>query len=308
MIKLEVGERIGSYRVIEFLARGGFALVYLAEDSEGKKVALKVGDVAGGGRYVTRFLEITDQRRPDGISPDETPAEAIFFRQDGVRIDFLDVHEIDDLIRAESALLAKATNPNLVKVRELFSHEGRPVVALEYARGKTLREKVRALEGIRLNWFLTIVRSLQRLNQNGQLDYHGDLKPENILIKPSGSVLMIDPAMRADERGIVTTTPHYNPLLLRDSKADVMAIGVMLYEILTGVLPFDDVPWDFAGREQGGDVERLSLSYFLSYPPPKDLNPNTPDALAEIVYRCLVVSEYGLDGLEQDLVDFLRKD
>jgi serine/threonine protein kinase len=119
---------------------------------------------------------------------------------------------------------------------------------------------------------------------------------------------MIDPAMRADERGIVTTTPHYNPLLLRDSKADVMAIGVMLYEILTGVLPFDDVPWDFAGREQGGDVERLSLSYFLSYPPPKDLNPNTPDALAEIVYRCLVVSEYGLDGLEQDLVDFLRKD
>ena len=91
-------------------------------------------------------------------------------------------------------------------------------------------------------------------------------------------------------------------------KVDVMAIGVMLYEILTGVLPFDDVPWDFAGREQGGDVERLSLSYFLSYPPPKDLNPNTPDALAEIVYHCLVVSEYGLDELEQDLVDFLRKE
>ncbi|MFT7484868.1 MAG: serine/threonine protein kinase, partial [Candidatus Paceibacteria bacterium] len=69
MIKLEAGERIGSYRVIEFLARGGFALVYLAEDKEGNKVALKVGDVAGGGRYVTRFLEITNQRRPEGISP-----------------------------------------------------------------------------------------------------------------------------------------------------------------------------------------------------------------------------------------------
>ena len=89
MIKLEAGERIGSYRVLEFLARGGFALVYLAEDQAGRKVALKVGDVAGGGRYVTRFLEITGQRRPEGISPDETPAEAIFFRQDGVRIDFL---------------------------------------------------------------------------------------------------------------------------------------------------------------------------------------------------------------------------
>ena len=308
MIKLEAGEKIGSYKVIEFLARGGFALIYLAEDTEGNKVALKVGDVAGGGRYVTRFLEITNQRRPEGISPDETPAEAIFFRQDGVRIDFLDVHEIDDLIRSEGETLQGAKNPNLVKVREIFNHEGRPIVALEYARGKTLREKVRALEGIRLNWFLTIVRALQRMQKNGQLAYHGDLKPENILIKPSGSVVMIDPALRVDERGVITTTPHYNPLLLRDSKADVMGIGIMLYEILTGVLPFDDVPWTYAGREQGGEVERLSLSYFLSYPPPRELNPNTPDALARIVYNCLIVPEYGLAELETDLVEFLRKE
>lgn len=308
MIKLEVGERIGTYRIVDFIARGGFSLVYLAEDDEGQKVALKVGDVAGGGRYVTRFLEITNDRRPEGISPDETPAEAIFFRQDGVRIDFLDVHEIDDLVRGENELLQNSKSPNLVRVHECFQHEGRPIAVMDYVRGKTLREKIRALEGIRLNWFLTIVRALQRMERNGQLAYHGDLKPENILVKPSGSVVMIDPAMRADERGVITTTPHYNPLLLRDSKADVMGIGVMLYEILTGVLPFDEVPWQYAGREQGGEIERLSLSYFLSYPPPKDLNPNTPDALARIVYRCLTVPEYGLGELEEDLVDFLRKD
>ena len=308
MIKLEAGERIGSYRVLEFLARGGFALVYLAEDGEGRKVALKIGDVAGGGRYVTRFLEITNQRRPEGISPDETPAEAIFFRQDGVRIDFLDVHEIDDLLRSEARMLEDVKNPNLVQMRECFLHEGRPVLAMEYARGKTLREKIRALEGIRLNWFLTIVRTLQKLAKSGQLAYHGDLKPENIVIKPSGSVVMLDPAMRVDERGVITTTPHYNPLLLREPKADVMGIGIMLYEILTGVLPFDEVPWQYAGREQGGEVERMSLSYFLSYPPPKDLNPNTPDALARIVYRCLTVPDYGLAELEKDLVDFLRKE
>jgi serine/threonine protein kinase len=308
MIKLEAGETIGTYRVVEFLARGGFSLVYLAEDSEGRKVALKIGDVAGGGRYVTRFLEITSQRRPEGISPDETPAEAIFFRQDGVRIDFLDVHEIDDLLRSEVELLKPLKNPNIVQLRECFQHEGRPVLAYEYVRGKTLREKIRALEGIRLNWFLTIVRTLQKLQRSGALAYHGDLKPENILIKPSGSVVMIDPALRQDERGVITTTPHYNPLLLRDSKADVMAIGVMLYEILTGVLPFDEVPWQYAGREQGGEVERMSLSYFLSYPPPRDLNPNTPEPLAKIVYRALTVPEYGLGELERDLVDFLRKE
>ena len=307
MIRLEVGKRIGAYRITEFIARGGFALVYLAEDGQGRKVALKIGDVAGGGRYVTRFLEVTDKRRPKGISPDETPAEAIFFRQDGVRIDFLDVHEIDDMLRSESTILARAKNQNLIKVIETFEHEGRPVVAMEYARGKTLREKVRALEGIRLNWFLTIVRSLKRLKKNAQLEYHGDLKPENIIIKPSGSVVMLDPALRPDERGIITSTPHYNPLLLRDSKADVMGIGIMIYEILTGVLPFDEVPWNYAGREQGGEVERLSLSYFLSYPPPKELNPNTPELLEQIVYRSLTVMEYGLEELELDLVEFLRK-
>jgi serine/threonine protein kinase len=308
MIKLEAGECIGAYRVVEFLARGGFSLVYLAEDEEGNRVALKLGDVAGGGRYVTRFLEVTNQRRPEGISPDETPAEAIFFRQDGVRIDFLDVHEIDDLLRGEAEIMSRVKHPNMIGLRETFVHEGRPVLVMEHARGKTLREKIRALEGIRLNWFLTIVRTLQKLSRTGALPYHGDLKPENILIKPSGSVVMLDPAMRMDERGVITTTPHYNPLLLRDPKADVMGMGIMLYEILTGVLPFDEVPWQFAGREQGGEVERLSLSYFLSYPPPKDLNPNTPDALARIVYRCLTVTEYGLEALEKDLVDFLRKD
>ena len=308
MIKLEAGERIGAYRVIDFIARGGFSLVYLAEDESGQKVALKIGDVAGGGRYVTRFLDITNKRQPEGISPDETPAEAIFFRQDGVRIDFLDVHEIDDLVRSESEILQPIKNPNVVRVRDCFRHVGRPVMVMDYVRGKTLREKIRALEGIRLNWFLTIVRSLQKLKASTGLDYHGDLKPENIIVKPSGSVVLVDPAMRADERGVITTTPHYNPFLLRESKADVMGIGVMLYEILTGVLPFDDVPWQYAGREQGGEVERLSLSFFLSYAPPKDLNPNTPEALARIVYRCLTIQEYGLSELESDLVDFLRKD
>ena len=308
MIKLEAGERIGAYTVVEFLARGGFALVYLAEDEAGNKVALKIGDVAGGGRYVTRFLEITPTRKPEGVSPDETPAEAIFFRNDGVRIDFLDVHEIDDCLRSEAEVLKSIKHPNVVTLKEVFEHEGRPVLALEYARGKTLREKIRALEGIRLNWFLTIVRALQKLEKSGTLAYHGDLKPENILVKPSGSVVLLDPALRLDERCVTTTTPHYNPLLLRDSKADVMGIGVMLYEILTGVLPFDEVPWQYAGREQGGEVERLSLSYFLSYPPPREMNPNTPEALAKIVYKCLVVPEYGLAQLEADLVDFLRKE
>ena len=58
--------------------------------------------VAGGGRYVTRFPEGTGRRRPDGISPGETPAGASFLGEKGARIDFLDLSEIERLPEAET--------------------------------------------------------------------------------------------------------------------------------------------------------------------------------------------------------------
>ena len=109
------------------------------------------------------------------------------------------------------------------------------------------------------------------------------------------------------ERRVVTTTPHYNPLLLTDSKADVMAIGIMIYEILTGTLPFDEVPWEYACKKSGGETVRLSLSYFFSYCPPQMLNPKTPPELERIIYRCITVPPYGLVELRSDLEEFIGK-
>ncbi len=308
MMKLAVGELVGNYRITRFLGRGGFSLVYQGEHVEtGETVALKFGNNAGGGRYVTRLMEVTSRRTPDGISPDETPGEAIFFQPGGVRIDFLDVEEIDRLIYAEAELLQGVDSPNIVKVREVIEGEERPVLVLEHVRGKVLREKIRNLEGIHLNWFLAAVRALEEGAAQGGLPYHGDLKPENILIKPSGKVVLIDPAYRCPEKKAITTTPHYNPLLLEDSRADVMAVGIMIYEILTGTLPFDEVPWEYAGANTGGETVRLSLSYFLSYAPPSALNPRTPPELEQIIYKCITVQNYGLTDLRKDLEEFIQK-
>ncbi|HZN40788.1 MAG TPA: protein kinase, partial [Planctomycetota bacterium] len=281
---------------------------FLAQNEEtGNKVALKVGGAAGGGRQVTRLLEVTSRRTPEGISPDELPAEGVFFEPRGVRIDLFDEQEVQTMLRAEGDLLANCHHENMVSVQDRLIIDGNPVLVLEYVRGKTLREKIRSLEGIHLNWFLAIARALLATKEAGTLDYHGDLKPENIIVKPSGKVVILDPAMRLADRAVVTTTPHYNPLLLRDSKADVMAIGIMIYEILTGTLPFDEVPWEFAGRQSGGETQRLSLSYFFSYSPPHVLNPKTPKELERIIYRCITVSGYGLEELKTDLETFISK-
>ncbi|MFO1076730.1 MAG: serine/threonine-protein kinase [Planctomycetota bacterium] len=308
MMKLAVGEVVQGYRITRFLGRGGFASVYLAQSEEsGNKVAIKVGAATGGGRQVTRLLEVTSRRTPEGISPDELPGEAVFLEPRGVRIDLFDEQEIRAMLRAEGDLLAQAQHDNLVTLVDRLTVDGDPVLVLEYVRGKTLREKIRSLEGIHLNWFLAIVRALLALNQSGALEYHGDLKPENIVVKPSGKVVMLDPALRLHEQRIVTTTPHYNPLLLTDSKADVMAIGIMIYEILTGTLPFDEVPWEFAGQQSGGETQRLSLSFFFSYSPPHVLNPKTPEELERIIYRCITVKDYGLEELRTDLETFISK-
>lgn len=308
MMKIAVGAIVQGYRITRFLGRGGFAAVYLAEhETSGNKVALKVGSPTGGGRQVTRLLEVTARRTPEGISPDELPAEAVFYEPRGVRIDLFDEQEVQGVLRAEGDLLAGCQHENLVALHERLAVDGTEVLVLEYVRGKTLREKIRSLEGIHLNWFLALARALRAMKQNGALDYHGDLKPENIVVKPSGKVVMLDPALRQADRRIVTTTPHYNPLLLCDSKADVMAIGIMIYEILTGTLPFDEVPWEFAGQQSGGETQRLSLSYFFSYSPPHVLNPKTPEDLERIVYRCITVPSYGLDELVADLEGFISK-
>ncbi|MFK7740860.1 MAG: serine/threonine protein kinase [Planctomycetota bacterium] len=308
MMKLAVGEVIEGYRITRFLGRGGFSSVYLAQNEQtGGKVALKVGSLAGGGRQVTRLLEVTSKRTPEGISPDELPAEAVFFEPRGVRIDLFDQHEVQAMLRSEADLLENCNHENLVSLQDRLMVDGEAILVLDYVRGKTLREKIRSLEGIHLNWFLAIVRALVSLKESGALPYHGDLKPENVVVKPSGKVVLLDPALRRPEQPVVTTTPHYNPMLMTDSKADVMSIGIMIYEILTGTLPFDEVPWEYAGRQSGGETQRLSLSYFFSYTPPHVLNPKTPEELGRIVYRCITVQDYGLDELQSDLESFISK-
>lgn len=319
---LRAGDKIGPYTVKSFLARGAFALIARGTDEEGNNVALKFGGLAGGGRHVTRMEHVSSHRRRDEISPDETPAEAVFIiaPKNGMpgrcTIDFLEQYRIYDLLRLEHEILRKAEHPIMIKALtdEPLTFNGGPVIAMEFARGQTLREKIRKLETVntslfdQIAWFAEIVDALIKLRNSGQMDAHRDLKPENIIITPSGNVKIIDPSPHPDSfNGCFTTTPWFNPLFHRDSKADVTAIGIMLYELLTGMFPFDEAPYSNLTDVpiNLNDTLQLGLIYYLSYTPIRDLNPTAPEMLVRIVRRCILEQDYGLNELSSDLKKFL---
>ncbi|MCI5065213.1 hypothetical protein MRY87_05780 [bacterium] len=292
----------GPYRLECFLGQGAFSEVFLAIAPEREHpIVLKVGKLWEEGP--PRLIDVTSRRTFEGISPDELSAQLLGPGQDGKPSPAVASQEIlQKIFEAEAAKLEEAQRrPIFPEFHGLEEVDGRPVLVMQHCPGATLREKIRTLSPLHLSWLRHIVAELERLSKEGHLAAHGDLKPENIIIDSNGKIRLIDPGITLPEERLRLTTPHYNPLLYTDHRADIAAIGIMIYEILAGTFPFDDaeVPWPeaFALEGEGGldKDQQLELSLFLSYWPPKTLNPKTPPALEQIVYRCICggYPEYG---------------
>ncbi|RMH00922.1 MAG: hypothetical protein D6702_12735 [Planctomycetota bacterium] len=309
MHHIETGQRVGRFQITGFLGRGAFARVYAAEGQEGSPVAIKVGDESGGGRFVPRFVEVTSERDPERISPDEAPAEALFLDPTaGARAEVLDPNEVDRLLLAEAGQLRAAQGRGVVGLLDTIEVGGRPALVLELLSGATVRERMRSLEGIKLRWILRVVQTLERQIEEGNWRCHGDIKPENLFITDQDEVRLLDPAPSLGRSDLMVATPSYNPFLRRDGKGDAQAVAILLYELLCCSLPFSHTPWEFAGcdeRAWSEDERELSRSYFLSYPRPRDVNPHAPRELEHAIYHALCDECYGIRELRKDLEDFL---
>jgi eukaryotic-like serine/threonine-protein kinase len=201
----------GRYRILSKLGTGGMASVYLAEDQElGRRVAIKLLD--------------------DRHAQDEQFVER--FRRE-----------------AESA--AGLSHPNVVSIYDRGEVEGTYYIAMEYLEGKTLKELLVARGPtpvrVAIDYTRQILSALEFAHRNGIV--HRDIKPHNAVVAPDGRLKVTDfgiarsgSSQMTEAGSIIGTAQYLSPEQAQGKpvhpSSDLYSVGVVLYEMLTGTVPF----------------------------------------------------------------------
>jgi serine/threonine protein kinase len=244
-------EGLGRYRVDHVLGSGGMALVYRARDDElDRPVAIKV--------------------LADNLAADEA------FRKRFLR---------------EARLAAQLAHPNVVQVYDSGEADGRPYIVMEYVDGQTLAEllsrrgRLPPAEAVELA--LQVCAGLEHAHRAGLI--HRDIKPQNVLIRDDGTVKIVDFGIARSAQGtqltetgsVLGTAAYLAPEQAAGEEvtlaADVYALGVVLYEMLTGRTPHTaESLTQFVARGHEQPIAAL-----------RELAPEVPEALEDVVMRSL---------------------
>lgn len=250
------GQSLGRYHILEQLGEGGMAIVYKAYDTRLEaEVAVKV-------------------IRTENILPSVLERALKRFER-------------------EAKALAQLTHPNIVKVTDYGEYEGKPYLVMPYLPGGTLKSK---LTGTPMPWqaaahiLIPIADALGYAHRHEII--HRDVKPSNILITENGQPMLADfgvaklldavETMELTGTGVGIGTPEYmapeqatNKLV--DARADIYALGVVLFEMVTGRKPYTaDTP-----------MAVLIMHSRDPLPRPKNFAPNLPQEVENILLKAL---------------------
>ena len=240
----------GRYRVMRKLGAGGMADVYLAEDEElGRRVAIKILN--------------------DRHANDESFVERF---------------------RREAKNAAGLSHPNIVSIYDRGEAEGTYYIAMEYLDGRTLKELLIARGPMpiadAIHHTRQILNALRFAHKKGVV--HRDIKPHNVMVDGDGRLKVTDfgiaraGASQMTEAGAIVGTAQYlSPEQARgaavDQRSDLYSIGVVLYEMLTGNVPFT-----------GESPVEIAMKHLSDTPrPPSSIRPEIPPDLDMVVLRAL---------------------
>lgn len=192
----------------------------------------------------------------------------------------------------ESKAIAVLSHPNIVKVYDVNFGEKMQYIVMEHVEGITLKEYIERQNAVdwkqALQIVIQILRALQHAHDKGII--HRDIKPQNTLLLQNGTLKVTDFGIARFNRGAMRTntehaaigSPHYVcPEQARgeytDEKSDIYSVGIVLYEMLTGKLPFES--------DDANDVAVMQLQ--KDPVRPTELNPSIPVGLEQITLRAM---------------------
>ncbi|MGE0710819.1 MAG: protein kinase [Planctomycetota bacterium] len=223
------------------------------------------------------------------ISLDRPVAVKVLPRQLATQENFI------ERFQREAKAAASLVHPNVIQIYAYGIDEGTPYFAMEYVEGEDLQQRIRRERfldwGEMVDILMGVGSALSVAHEKGLI--HRDIKPSNVMIDRNGIVKVMDfglakatsggpEAKSLTNAGLIMGTPNYlspeqgrgDPL---DGRSDLYSLGIVLYELLTGTLPFKaDTP---AGL--------IFKHVYEPPPPPRDLRPEVPPFLAEITLKLL---------------------
>ena len=205
--------------------------------------------------------------------------------------EFLDNEDFIRRFKNESKAIAVLNHPNIVRVYDVSFGDMIQYIVMEYIDGITLKEYIE-MQGV-LDWKETlhlttqILKALQHAHENGIV--HRDIKPQNIMLLQDGTIKVTDfgiarfssNATRTMTEQAIGSVHYIAPEQARgektDGKTDIYSVGVMMYEMLTGRLPFD-----------ADSAVSVALMQLQTTPKrPRQINPDIPSGLEEITIKAM---------------------
>jgi eukaryotic-like serine/threonine-protein kinase len=264
------GKRIsGRYKIIDMIGGGGMANVYLVHDMIlDRDVALKM-----------------------------------------LRLDFANDEEFIRRFHREAQSATSLAHPNIVSIYDVGEEDGLYYIVMEYVEGQTLKQYIQQNAPLRVDEAIEIMKQLTSAISHAHQNHivHRDIKPHNILVDRKGNVKITDfgIAMALSATSITQTNSvlgsvHYlSPEQARggtaNKKSDIYSLGIVLFELLTGRLPFS-----------GESAVSIALKHLQSETPsPKRWNPTLPQSVENIVLKATAKDPFhrynSVDELEEDL-------
>ena len=205
--------------------------------------------------------------------------------------EFLDNEDFIRRFKNESKAIAVLNHPNIVRVYDVSFGDMIQYIVMEYIDGITLKEYI-DMQKV-LDWKETvhlttqILKALQHAHENGIV--HRDIKPHNIMLLQDGTIKVTDfgiarfssNATRTMTEQAIGSVHYIAPEQARgektDGKTDIYSVGVMMYEMLTGTLPFD-----------GDSAVTVALMQLQAKAKrPREINPDIPEGLEEITMKAM---------------------